>query len=239
MSIESKISLLVQKITHAINSVQSSVGNTSSLPTLDKANLVAALIEIKNEIDALSTAQQNLINDAIIANNKAWSSYKIDQEIVNAIADLIDGAPEWLNSLKELATALQNDPDIITSLSSMIDKRVAVDSVQSFSSVEKTQGRANIDAASQSDLNSVQSVLSGKQNDLGTGSVGTFLSYNRTWQYVTNADVGLGNVTNDKQLKESNLDTDVTLSANSDTKIPSQRAIKYYIDNQTLDGGTF
>lgn len=141
MSLDSKILLLTQKITHAINSVQGTVGDLANLPTLDKANIVASLIEIKNDIDTINQTQQNLINDGTISHTNTWSSYKIDQEIVQAITDLIDGAPDWLNTLKELASALQNDPNIITGLSNMVAKRVAVDSVQSFSSVEKEQGR--------------------------------------------------------------------------------------------------
>lgn len=49
---------------------------------------------------------------------------------------------------------------------------------------------------------------------------------------LTSADVGLGNVTNHAQLKSSDLDTDGTLAANSDTKIPSQKAVKTYADGK-------
>lgn len=43
-------------------------------------------------------------------------------------------------------------------------------------------------------------------------------------------DVGLANVTNDAQLKASQLDTDVTMAANSDALVPSQAAAKAYTD---------
>lgn len=52
---------------------------------------------------------------------------------------------------------------------------------------------------------------------------------------VSKSDVGLGNVTNDAQLKTSDLDTDNTLTANSDSKIPSQKAVKTYVDNNKGD----
>lgn len=72
---------------------------------------------------------------------------------------------------------------------------------------------------------------------------------------VTKTQVGLSNVTNDAQLKQTsnlsdlastatartnlglgssatlNVDTDGTLSANSDTRVPSQKAVKSYVDN--------
>jgi hypothetical protein len=47
---------------------------------------------------------------------------------------------------------------------------------------------------------------------------------------VTKSDVSLGSVTNDAQLKASDLDTDSTFAANSDTKIPSQKAVKTAVD---------
>lgn len=45
---------------------------------------------------------------------------------------------------------------------------------------------------------------------------------------LTAADIGLGNVTNDQQLKASALDTDPTLAADSDSRVASQKAIKTY-----------
>lgn len=49
---------------------------------------------------------------------------------------------------------------------------------------------------------------------------------------LVKADVGLGNVTNDAQLKAADLDTDGTLAANSDAKIASQKATKTYADTK-------
>lgn len=54
---------------------------------------------------------------------------------------------------------------------------------------------------------------------------------------VTKAQVGLSNVTDDAQLKLADLDTSATLAANSDTKIPSQRAVKSYVDAVAISGG--
>lgn len=46
----------------------------------------------------------------------------------------------------------------------------------------------------------------------------------------TKSDVGLGNVDNVQQMPLSYLDTDGTMAANSDTRIPSQKAVKTYSD---------
>lgn len=47
---------------------------------------------------------------------------------------------------------------------------------------------------------------------------------------LVKGDVGLGNVSNVDQIPLSYLDTDTTLAADSDAKVPSQKAIKAYVD---------
>lgn len=56
---------------------------------------------------------------------------------------------------------------------------------------------------------------------------------------VTKTQVGLSNVDNVQQLPMSYLDTDVALAANSDAKVPSQKAIKAYVDGQIGGTGDF
>lgn len=51
---------------------------------------------------------------------------------------------------------------------------------------------------------------------------------------VSKESIGLGNVTNDVQLKFEDLDVDGSLSSNSDSKVPSQRAVKTYVDSKDL-----
>ncbi len=51
-----------------------------------------------------------------------------------------------------------------------------------------------------------------------------------TWSAVTKTTVGLANVTNDAQVKLSDVDLDGLLTANSDSKIASQKAVKTYVD---------
>lgn len=45
-------------------------------------------------------------------------------------------------------------------------------------------------------------------------------------------DIGLGNVDNTQQLPMSYLDTSTTLAGNSDTKVPSQKAVRTYVDSK-------
>lgn len=52
---------------------------------------------------------------------------------------------------------------------------------------------------------------------------------------TTKAQVGLGNVDDVQQIPLSYLDTDVNLAANSDAKVPSQKATKTYVDAQVAN----
>lgn len=54
---------------------------------------------------------------------------------------------------------------------------------------------------------------------------------------VTKAQVGLGNVTDDAQLRAADLDTDSAFTANSDSKIPSQKAVRTAVDGKLSAAG--
>jgi len=58
----------------------------------------------------------------------------------------------------------------------------------------------------------------------------TSMSSGFGWTAITKAMVGLSNVTNDAQVKLSDIDTDGLLAANSDVAIASQKAVKTYVD---------
>lgn len=67
-------------------------------------------------------------------------------------------------------------------------------------------------------------------DDTNATNLNNHISNTNNPHNVTKAQVGLSNVSNDAQLKVSDLDTDGTLAANSDTKVPSQKAVKTYVD---------
>ena len=69
----------------------------------------------------------------------------------------------------------------------------------------------------------------------GTNShaaIDTHLASTANPHATTKSQVGLGNVDNVQQLPLTYLDTDGTLSANSDVKVASQKATKTYVDGQ-------
>jgi len=63
-------------------------------------------------------------------------------------------------------------------------------------------------------------------------AIDTHLASTSNPHSTTKTQVGLSNVDNVQQMPLSYLDTDGTLSANSDVKVPSQKATKTYVDGQ-------
>jgi hypothetical protein len=126
--------------------INGNAADLSALATTAKNNLVAALNEVRQmALDAAAEGGVE-INDAATNSTDAWSSQKIVDTINAAINGLATGAPAALNSIDELAAALQDDANVITNLLTAMGNRVRVDAAQTFTSGEKAQARANIGA---------------------------------------------------------------------------------------------
>jgi hypothetical protein len=123
--------------TSKANAAQAAAEATASADATSKANAAQAAAEATASADATSKANaaqaaaeeyaDDLINDASSSSTEVWSAYKTSTEIGlaqaaaelhadNAIAALVDSAPETLDTLNELAAALQDNPDIISDL---------------------------------------------------------------------------------------------------------------------------
>lgn len=80
------------------------------------------------------------------------TAQEVADAIKTAVDELIDGSSTALDTLKELADALGNDPDFATSVGEALGVRVRVDAAQSFSAAQKSRGRSNIDAVGTGDV---------------------------------------------------------------------------------------
>ena len=85
-----------------------------------------------------------------------WSADKIFDSIEAAKTavknELVSGSAAALDTLKELATALNNDPSFATTIAGEIANRVRFDAAQTLTSPQQTQARTNIGAAAASDV---------------------------------------------------------------------------------------
>lgn len=121
----------------------------SSLTTTNKTNLIAALNELKA---AIGTPVQ--INDTTASGTATYSSNKITTLISDAITGLTTGAPAAMNTLDELAAALGDDANFAATITTALGNRVRVDAAQTLTGPQQVQARANIDAASATDVGS-------------------------------------------------------------------------------------
>ena len=141
----------------ATEALSGNIGALSGLTTTEKSTIVGALNELTSRIAAAEQATANLIDDTTTDTDTTWSSSKIALAISEGLAGLVDGAPDALNTLKELATALNNAPNAVQNILDILGKVVRVDQAQAFSVAEKAQGRSNIGAASDADLTQLAS----------------------------------------------------------------------------------
>ena len=122
-----------------IKTLQASLGSLSGLTTVDKTNIVAALNEINQKVASASG-----INDGSTSTATTWSSNQIQSAINTTVSNLVNGAGTTLDTLKELADALGNDPSFATTIATALGKRVRVDAAQTFTVDEQKQACANI-----------------------------------------------------------------------------------------------
>lgn len=70
----------------------------------------------------------------------------------SAVTAINNLAPETLDSFKEVANAINNDPQFASTMTTALGYRVRVDASQSFDATQRAVGRGNIDATSPSDV---------------------------------------------------------------------------------------
>ena len=161
-----QISALAQQVGEDVKSLVGKIGDLGSLTTTQKANLVAALNELKSGLTSVESKLGAQINDGTIAADKTWSSQKINNQISTAVAGLVNGAPETLDTLKELADALEENKDAIEALEALAAGHVKYDAAQSLNDGQKKQARDNIGAASAAELGTVGSLATSAKGNV-------------------------------------------------------------------------
>lgn len=142
-----RIKTVIQAVGADIKALKIADGDLSALTTTNKTNLVAAI----NEIAAAASAPSGAVIDDLATNGDTdvvWSADKVFDSILeakNALKDeLVDGAGAALDTLKELAAALGDNPNFAAEIATALTKRVRVDAVQAFTVLEKKQGCENL-----------------------------------------------------------------------------------------------
>lgn len=146
MSLETRIIALANAIGADVKTLTANAGSLSALTTVAKTSLVAAI----NEISAATASAGAQINDAATNGDTTvtWSADKIYDSIEAAKTavtnSLVNGAAAALDTLNELAAALNNDPSFSTTIATQIANRVRYDAAQTLTLGQQQQACANI-----------------------------------------------------------------------------------------------
>lgn len=146
MSLETRIVALAEAIGADVKSLTTKQGDLTSLSTTAKGNLVAAINELYS---AIGGAGAQIDDDAGDGDTLVtWSADKIHDTIEAAKTavknDLVAGAATALDTLSELAAALNNDPSFAANIATEIGNRVRFDAAQTLDSTQRAQACANI-----------------------------------------------------------------------------------------------
>lgn len=148
MSLVTQVNNLATRIGTEFKSVRSSIGTLTSLTTTNKTSVVDAVNEVRGLIGSAGAQ----INDSAASTTTVYSSTKTDSQISAATAALVSSAPGTLDTLNELATALGNDPNFSTTITTALANRLRFDAAQTLTSGQKTQGLTNLGAAAATDV---------------------------------------------------------------------------------------
>lgn len=155
MSLVTNLQSLATRIATEFKTVYAEIGTLTALTTTAKGNLVAAI----NEVNAKPSGSGGAaIDDATTTTTTVWSSSKTNTAIGSAVSGLVGSAPATLDTLNELASALGNDANFATTMTTALGNRVRFDAAQTLTAPQITQALANIGAAAASHTHTASAI---------------------------------------------------------------------------------
>lgn len=149
-SLESRVSEFAARTGQEIKKVRGEIATSNTAAEALTQRVAAnegAITNLQSEV-----AKKVEIDDAQASATKTYSSQKVDSQITAAKQsvknDLLGGAGEAYDTLKELADALVTNKDAITALQQIAQGHVQFDKAQVLNDDQKKQARANIGALS-------------------------------------------------------------------------------------------
>lgn len=149
-SLESRVSEFAARTGQEIKKVRGEIATSNTAAEALTQRVAAnegAITNLQSEV-----AKKVEIDDAQASATKTYSSQKVDSQITAAKQsvknDLLGGAGEAYDTLKELADALVTNKDAITALQQIAKGHIQFDKAQALNDDQKKQARANIGALS-------------------------------------------------------------------------------------------
>ena len=123
--------------------VNGNAADLSALTTTQRTSLVSAINELKTAIDNVAGSSIT-ISDSTSSTTQVWSSSKVSSAIAQAKSDLVNGAGAALDTLAELASALGNDANFASTVTTALGYRLRFDVAQTLTAGQKTQACTNL-----------------------------------------------------------------------------------------------
>jgi len=123
VSLATNITNAITAIGTDIKALLSTRGTMSSLTTTVKTDLVSAINEVK------ASPSGAVIDDATASTTKVYSSTKTNNAIAAAVSGLVASSPAALDTLNELATALGNDANFATTVTTALGTKALASDV--------------------------------------------------------------------------------------------------------------
>ena len=126
--LEETLVAFATKTAQEINKVRAERGALTGLSTQHKASIVGAINELETKIVA---ASGNAVSSSVVDNKIQTAIDGLKKEIMG------DNVPAALDTLKEIADAIQNDQTATAAMATAIADRVKLDSVQQLTAQQK------------------------------------------------------------------------------------------------------
>lgn len=143
MTLQERIQAALNLIAADVTSLQTTRGNLAALNTAAKNSLVAALNELKAALDSV-VANGAGIDDNATGTSSTWSAAKIISRVNEAIAGLVGSAPAALDTIYEIAAALNDSTSGLGALLNAVGNKVDYANAQSLTPAQQAQACANI-----------------------------------------------------------------------------------------------
>ena len=142
MSLQTRITALVNAIGGDIKSILAAQGNLANLTTAQQSSLVGAINELQAEINAISAGGNTVINDAAGNGDTTvtWSANKIYDELEAYKASILGGAGAAYDTLLELQNELQDNDGAIANLMTAVGNRLRLDAPGGYTAAQQQRG---------------------------------------------------------------------------------------------------
>lgn len=134
--------------------VNGNLANLSALTTIEKGSLVGAVNEINAKVGSAAA-----INDSVTNTTTVWSGSKVDASLTALKTQLTNGAGAALDTFKELADAMGNDPTFAATITTSLGNKADSSTVTALATT--VGGKAN-----SSDLTTLSNNVGDTTSDL-------------------------------------------------------------------------